>query len=115
MLKSIKITNNLVVVLLIIVAIFYIIFYCKELFKERVDALISSQGSFIIKIITFFIVGILFLIFYYVSKYIEKKLNIHFMNVCILIILCMLILINHKLNTNLNISKLTGDLNSNNS
>jgi hypothetical protein len=111
MLKSMKINNNLIVVLLIIIEIIYIIFNCKELFKEKIDHVVSNEGNVFMKIISVCIMIIILTIIYYFTKYIEKKYNINFINTFILTILSLLILIEYKLNTNVYFSNITSDLN----
>lgn len=99
------------IIFIIFIEIIYIIFFCKELFKEKIDYILSFEGNVYVKIFSVFLFILFFLIIYYFTKYIEKEYNIFFLYTFILIILSFLLLIEIKLKTNVNFSNKTGDIN----
>ena len=107
--------NNYIITTLIILIIFieiiYLIFFCKELFKEKIDYIVSNEGNVYVKIISVCLIILFFLIICYFTKYIEKKYNIFFIYTFILIILSLLLIIENKLKTNVQFSNITGDIN----
>ncbi len=103
---------NISIIILNLILFFYLIynFNHMEIFKEKIDYVISNEGLIYVKILMLVFTILIISIFYYICSYISKKLNMSKINISILIIFISLFMIDYKLDSNLKISDKKKDL-----
>ena len=95
-----KVNINYVFIFFIFVELLFLFFNSNELFKEKIDYIISPEGNVGIKILSIILFILFILAIYYLTKYINKRLFIDKIILFIFIILTITIIIEHKLSTN---------------
>jgi hypothetical protein len=89
-----------------IIGILYILnqYQKMDIFKEKIDFIISPEGLYLVKVITTLFVLILFYFIYKLFKNISKKLNMNIIHLWITFLIIFIIWVNYKLETNHKIS-----------
>jgi len=95
-----KVNINYVFIFLIFVELLFLFFNSNELFKEKIDYIISPEGNVGIKILSIILLILFILAVYYSTQYINKRFFIDKIISVIFIILTITILIEYKLSTN---------------
>ena len=95
-----KVNINYIFIFLIFIEVLFIIFNTNELFKEKIDYIISPEGDIRIKILSIILLILFILAIYYLIKYINKLFFIDKIILFIFIILTITIMIEYKLSTN---------------
>jgi hypothetical protein len=71
-----KVNINYIFIFLIFVELLFLFFNSNELFKEKIDYIISPEGNVGIKILSIILLILFILAIYYLTKYINKRLFI---------------------------------------
>ena len=95
-----KVNINYIFIFLIFVELLFLFFNSNEIFKEKIDYIISPEGDVGIKILSIILLILFILAIYYLTKYINKHFLIDKIISVIFIILTFTILIEYKLSTN---------------